>query len=224
VLSPFRTPLRVALAALIGAASLALLTSSASAGETSGERPDLPPSTREELAKIFDPALEELGLRTTRAGLQDLETYRFTDTGTHLAVYVEPIQTDGVEESFYVDRITSSAKVFLPKVFRRWSALESFDVCIEPVEIPGPTPPPVTQIFVTDDTYRSVKWKRADLSTLVERAAEESTGSSESGNRETFFLYVSPRLHDVPAYERAREDAGLPPREERTTPSTTARY
>jgi hypothetical protein len=170
----------------------------------------LPPSSREELAKIFDPQLEKLGLRTTRAGLQDLQTYEFTETGTHLAVYVEPIETEGIEDAFYVDRVASSAKVFLPRVFRRWPGLESFDVCIEPVEIPTPTPPPVTQIFVTDDTVASVKWKRADLATLVERAAEESTGSSESGNRETFFLYISPRLEDVPAYERAREEAGLP--------------
>ena len=180
----------------------------------------LPPSEREELAKIFDPALEKLGLRTARAGLQDLETYKFTDDGTHLAVYVEPIETDGIDDEFYLDRVASSAKVFLPKVYRRWPGLESFDVCIEPVEIASPTPPPVTQILVTKDTLGSVKWKRADLSTLIERAAEESTGSSESGNRETFFLYISPRLHDLPDYQRARKEAGLPSESETT--STTA--
>ncbi len=184
----------------------------------------LPPHTREELAAIFDPALKKLGLVTTRAGLQDLETYRFTEDGTHLAIYVEPIETEGVDADFYLDRIASSARVFLPKVYERWPGLESFDVCIEPVEIPSPTPPPVTQIFVTDDTYRSIKWKKADLSTLVKRAAKESKGSSESGNRETFFLYISPRLQDAKAYTDAREDAGLPPVEERSTPTTTARY
>jgi hypothetical protein len=215
-----RTVRRLAAVATLTTAVLA--TTAIVAPMAPAQTGSLPPPTREELAKIFDPQLEELGLRTTRAGLQDLETYRFTDDGTHLAVYVEPIETEGVEESFYLGRVASSAKVFLPKVFRRWPGLESFDVCIEPVESPSPTPPPVTQIFVTDDTYRSVKWKRADLATLVERAADESTGSSESGNRETFFLYLSPRLHDVPAYERAREDAGLPP-PERTTSTTGSR-
>jgi hypothetical protein len=213
---PFEQSLRRRFAAIatLGAALLTatVLVAPAARAQTG----PLPPSQREQLAKIFDPALKKLGLRTTRAGLQDLETYRFTADGTHLAVYVEPIETDGIEDEFYVDRVASSAKVFLPKVFNRWPGLESFDVCIEPVEIPSPTPPPVTQIFVTKDTFGSVKWKRADLAALIERAAEESTGSSESGNRETFFLYLSPRLHDVPEYERAREDAGLP-----TTTTTT---
>jgi hypothetical protein len=199
----------------VSVASISIPVTVASAGtgrgddQTAGQL-DLPPYTRDELAELFDPALEKLGLRTTRASLQDLEDYRQSPTGTHLAYYVEPIETEGIDDAFYLDRIASTTKIFLPKVFKKWSDLEGFDICLEPVEIPTPSPPPVTQLQVDRETAKDIKWRRADLAELVGEAAERSTGATESGDRESFFLYISPRLRDAKQLQDAREDAGLP--------------
>ena len=210
----------VALVATSGVVVETVAASTPSGGDTSDQSAgqlDLPPYTRGELAEIFDPALKKIGLRTTRASLQDLEEYRQSPTGTHLAYYVEPIETEGVDDAFYLDRIASTTKIFLPKVFKEWSDLEGFDICLEPVEIPSPSPPPVTQLQVNRETAKDIKWKRADLGDLVGEAAERSTGATESGDRESFFLYISPRLHDAKQLQDARADAGLPP-----TPTTTS--
>ena len=214
-----RSPLRlarVALVALVGASALAVPATAASAGSGSdgdagAQTLDLPPYSRDALAAIFDPALAKLGLRTTRASLQDLEVYRSSPTGTHLAMYVEPIDPQGVDDDYYLERVASTTKVFLPKVFARWSDLESFDVCMEPVEIPSPSPPPVTQLQVDRKTAKKIRWQRSDLADLVGEAAKRSEGDDESGNRESFFLYLSPRLRGSKLYLDARDDAGLPP-------------
>ncbi len=201
---------RGAVALVVG---LALVTSVAPGATAGGgdAAPDLPPDTRDELAAIFDPALAKLGLRTTRATLQDLESYKSSPTGTHLAMYVEPIDPTGVDDDYYLDRITTTTRIFVPKVFNRWSALESFDVCMEPVENPSPSPPPVTQLLVNRKTAKKIRWRRADLADLIDEAAQRSERGAESGSRDSFFLYVSPRLRDAQAYEDARDEAGLPP-------------
>ncbi|HUF85625.1 MAG TPA: hypothetical protein VMQ81_13660, partial [Acidimicrobiia bacterium] len=56
------------------------------------EERSLPPNDFEQLADIFDPKLEPLGLKLTRGALIDTAEgrYRPSDTGRHLAVYVEP--------------------------------------------------------------------------------------------------------------------------------------
>jgi hypothetical protein len=203
----------VSLAIIVGVSALVLPAPFAFAdedGDHRGAQLDLPPFSRDELAAIFDPALKKLGLRTTRASLQDLEEYRASPTGTHLAYYVEPIDPQGVDDEYYLDRIASTTKVFLPKVFKRWSDLEGFDVCLEPVDIPSPSPPPISQLQVNRKTAKSIKWQRADLADLVDEAAKRADGSDESGDRESFFLYISPRLHDAEQFLDAREKAGLP--------------
>jgi len=173
---------------------------------------DLPPPTRQALARIFDPALKELGLRTARAGLQDPDkSYRFTKDGTHLAVYVEPTSKGEVEGAVFLENVVASAQVYLPTVFRRWPGLETFDVCLEPEAIfaPTPFPPPVTQLQVSKEAAAEVRWKRLTLARLLELVA--ASGDGETGDRESLFLYLSPRLRDEPAYLDAREAAGLPP-------------
>jgi hypothetical protein len=219
VLPLVRTSLRAALAGALAAACLVVPASVAGAGTDAGETAttaasgqlDLPPASLDELAPLFDPQLKKLGLKTTRASLQDLEEYRQSPTGTHLAWYVEPIDPEGIDDDFYLERIASSAKIFLPKVFKEWSDLEGFDICLEPVEIPSPSPPPISQLQVNRETAKQIRWKRADLADLIGEAAERSKGSVESGDRESFFLYISPRLRDAKQFEQAREDAGLPP-------------
>jgi hypothetical protein len=226
VLPGLRTSVCVALAALIGGSTAALPATVASAGTGNGDEQtagqlDLPPSTRDELARIFDSALKKIGLRTTRASLQDPEEYRRSPTGTHLAYYVEPIEVEGVDDTFYLDRIASTTKIFLPKVFKEWSDLEGFDICLEPVEIPSPSPPPVTQLQVNRETAKDITWKRADLADLIGEAAERSAGATESGDRESFFLYISPQLRDAKQLQQARDHAGLPPTPTTTRPPTT---
>jgi hypothetical protein len=202
--------LRLALVALVGAVSLLVPVTAATAGGDGAGQLDLPPSTRDELARMFDPALSKLGLRTTRATLQDLETYESSPTGTHLALYVEPIDVAGADDAFYLDRIASTSRIFLPKVFKRWSDVESFDVCMEPAENPSPAPPPVTQLLVVRKAAKKIDWKHADLAALLGEAAKRSERGDESGSRDSFFLYVSPRLRDANAYQEAAEDARLP--------------
>lgn len=205
---------RLALVAVVALSMLAPMTA-ARAGTTDttsgAQQLDLPPYSRDDLAKIFDPALKKLGLRTTRASLQDLERYRASPTGTHLAYYVEPIDPQGVDDEYYLDRIASTAQVFLPKVFKEWSDLEGFDVCLEPVEIPSPSPPPVSQLQVDRATAKTIRWRKADLAKLMEEAAERSEGADETGSRDSFFLYLSPRLRDSDTYVEARDEAHLPP-------------
>lgn len=207
--SRIATAARLALAGIVVATSLAVPATASAAGGK-GDL-DLPPHERDEIAEIFDPALKKLGLRMTRASLQDLESYRSSPTGTHLATYVEPINPDGVDDEFYVQRIVETARVFLPRVFREWSDLEGFDVCLEPVDVPTPVPPPVSQLQVDRKTAKTIKWRRADLADLLKEAADRSKGGDQSGDRDSFFLYISPRLRDAPSFEAARQEAGLPP-------------
>jgi len=211
VRSPIATVARLAVAGIVVATSLAVPATAFAAGNGDTGDLDLPPHERDDIAEIFDPALKKLGLRMTRASLQDLESYRSSPTGTHLATYVEPINPDGVDDDFYLERIVETARVFLPRVFKEWSDLEGFDVCLEPVDIPTPVPPPVSQVQVDRKTAKTIKWRRADLADLMKEAADRSEGGDQSGDRDSFFLYISPRLRDAPSFEAARQDAGLPP-------------
>ena len=81
----------------------------------------LPPADRDEIAAIFDPLLEPLGLRTTRAALQRTDNYEQDPDGRHLAVYVEPIGTTYTDAQF-VDGYVDVARVYLPP---RVQALEA---------------------------------------------------------------------------------------------------
>jgi hypothetical protein len=165
----------------------------------------LPPPDREDLVRIFDPKVADLGFRTTRARLQNLDTYEIDPQGRHLAIYLEPIE-DGFTDAEYVAAVTETAKVFLPMVFRRWKGLESFDVCLEPLpsEDSSESPPPVTQLLVTRDGLNDVKWKKVTLSELI--AASNANEEAEYDER-TFYLYFVPRLDEQPALLDARAAA-----------------
>lgn len=186
---------------------LALVTTD-SAGAKVGAR-SLPPSNRDALARIFDPLLRDLGLRTTRAGLQSLRSYQFTPKGRHLAIYVEPI-TNSYDDAKYIENYTDLAKVFLPLVFTRWKALKSFDVCQEPRPIDNdqPEPPPRTQILVSRTGAKYVRWRTATLATLIKTARNHVHNGPGLAD---FSVYFDFGLRKVPAYTEASDRAGPPP-------------
>jgi hypothetical protein len=114
-----------------------------------GESTPRPPSDFEELAAIFDPMVEPMGLQVTRASLVDLDSYDESDTGNHLALYVEP--TGEYSRADYVEGVSELTNLLTPMIFERWTAIDSYDVCQEPA--PGDdnqaAPPPVTQVHAT---------------------------------------------------------------------------
>jgi hypothetical protein len=165
----------------------------------------LPPPDREDLVRIFDPKVADLGFRTTRARLQNLDTYEIDPQGRHLAIYLEPIE-EGFTDAEYVAAVTETAKVFLPMVFKRWKGLESFDVCLEPLpsEDSSESPPPVTQLLVTRVGLRDVKWKTV---TLIELIAASNANEAAQYDERTFYLYLVPRLDEQPELLDARAAA-----------------
>jgi hypothetical protein len=92
------------------------------------------------------------------------------------------------------------SRIFLPRVFKEWQDLESFDVCQEPV--PGvddrESPPPVTQLLVSRKGAKRVRWPKATLQDILE-AAQLPPGSPPESTRD-FFLFVNAALAKQPAY------------------------
>jgi len=172
---------------------LVAVIAGAACASDAGEARSLPPNDFEELAAIFDSQLEPLGLKLTRGALIDTREgrYRESDTGRHLAVYVEP--TGDYTPAEYAEGIVPSAQVFLPDVFERWDELKTFDVCQEP--LPGvddrKEPPPVTQIYVSRAEARDLDWNTVTLAELL--AAEEPS-------RESYRLYVAPEITNDPSW------------------------
>lgn len=189
--------------ALVVAAGVLVAASPASAGSASAK---LPPSDRASLARIFDPKLAPLGLRVTRAALQELGTYNVADDGRHLAIYVEPI-ADDYSTSDYVKNIVPVARVFLPLVFKRWSGLRSFDVCQEPLpsDDPSTVPPPVTQVAVSRRGVKRVHWRDAKLVDVL--AAEPRSERERQAVPTLFHFYANRVVRADPTYQRAVERA-----------------
>jgi len=189
--------LAAALVALSALVATVVPTNRASAAGT-----DLPPSTLDALQRRFDPQVEALGLRVTRAMLQNLQTYEQDPEGTHLALYVEPIKP-GYTNAQYLKNFTKLTHLLVPAVFERWKGLESFDICQEPVDDPRAVPPPVTQIFVERDSLDRVSgWRRANLTQLL--AASPRVRSIAAG----YYVYFAPDLRDEPLFVDAAAKAG----------------
>ncbi len=173
----------------------------------------LPPSRRDAIAKLFDRQLRELGYRTTRASLVKHRIYGAPTDGPHLAIYVEPIDPAGVSPKASVDAILPLARIFLPRVFERWSDLASFDVCQEPASSAdsSPSPAPLVQLALTRKWAKRVDWRRASLADLVGGAAQAGDpGALALGDTRKLYLFVDPTLADVGAYRKARSAVGLP--------------
>ena len=171
---------------------------------------ELPPAKLAALKKTFNAKVKPLGLRITRALLQNIETYRPDPEGTHLALYVEPIRA-GYSDTRYVENFTTLTRRFIPAVFDRWPALESFDICQEPVDDAREVPPPTTQIFVARTALGRVSdWRRADLEQLL--AASPRVRDVASG----YFVYFAPELRDEPTFAEAAANAGWTPTDTET--------
>jgi hypothetical protein len=158
-------------------ACITTVTAIAASGAGAARR--LPPPDRDDLARIFDPMLEDLGLRTTRARLQNLRTYETDPNGRHLAIYVEPID-ESYTDAEYIENFTETAKIFLPLVYKRWRGLKSFDVCQEPrsSEDSREEPPARTQLLVTRAGAKDVRWRTVTLVTLLTEALEHRSDRS----------------------------------------------
>jgi hypothetical protein len=177
----------------------------------------LPPADFKTLARVFDPALRKLGLRTSRAMLQNIKTYARDPHGSHLAVYVQPINASYTDAE-YVTHFVPVAQVFLHSIFKRWKDLRSFDVCQEPRpgEDPRREPPPVTQLYVTRAGATGVRWQHATIADLVEATAHNKPPTKTDGGINDVFAYFTARLNSQPTLVRAQAAAGAT-----TTTSTT---
>ncbi len=126
----------------------------------------LPPYRLEELQALFDPMVEPLGYRVTRGSVFDIGTSEVSSGGTHLALYVEPL--DDISFDQFAFDFPELVKVFLPFVFDRWPELTSFDVCQEPFGHQEDTPPSLTLIDLTREAAADVDWQGIDLATLID--------------------------------------------------------
>jgi hypothetical protein len=163
---------------------------------------DLPPADLTALKKELNPIVRPLGLRVTRGMLQNLETYETDPQGTHLALYVEPVDP-GYTNAQYLRNFTRLTRALVPLVFQRWKGLETFDVCQEPVGNPAEVPPPRTQIFVARTALDRVgSWKKASLTDLL--VASPRSRNVSAG----YYVYFDPTLRNEPAFVRAATKAG----------------
>jgi hypothetical protein len=155
----------------------------------------LPPAGALDLEPIFGAPLAELGLKLTdRGGLIDRHGggYEPSASGTHLALYVEPIGPRTVTQ--YIDGIRGVAVVFAD-IFERWPGLESYDVCQEPVgedDPSGAEPLPVTQIELTKAEAAAIDWDTVSVIDLVRASLATPPGLT---------LRVSSALASDPAYQ-----------------------
>lgn len=129
----------------------------------------LPPHERDALAAIFDPLVEPLGYRVTRAALITRDTYVVDPAGDHLAIYLSPLDDIGFDR--FATDLPAITEVFLPLVFERWPALASFDVCQEPFASESQTPPSQTIVDLTREAAALVEWNGIDLAGLIDAGA-----------------------------------------------------
>ena len=149
----------------------------------------LPTNDEAELISIFDPLLEPVGLRTTRAGLYDLsQGFVRDDQGTHLALYADPIDPDGEgwDTARYIEAVVPGMAAVTPFIFDTWSGIESMDLCQEPPhrEAPEPEPPIVTQVALGRSDSAAIDWERARLADLMEAQLRSPETARVRGDEE----------------------------------------
>lgn len=164
-------------------------------GDSDTAEAKLPPAKKAEIEKVFASDIERLGMRLTRGARVDAKTRKPSATGTHLAVYVEPLAPYTADD--YARRIVAVTKVFVPRSFDTWRGLTSFDVCQEPVQSVDarPEPPPKTQVNMTREAAREVGWKAVDLPQLL-------TDAKRLGTR-ALSVYAEPEVRRTPMYQDA---------------------
>ena len=164
------------------------------------------PADLDDVRAVFADDLADLGLRLTdRGGVLERDGYVESTTGTHLALYVEPI--GAYSDDDYAEGILTTARLLGPEALRRWDALESFDVCQEQ---PGTTTvdgepdlAPYTQLDMTRAQVEALDWDTLTLAELLAVASEQAG--------EGIRLYVGDPIQASAAFVAAREEAGLSP-------------
>lgn len=164
------------------------------------------PAGLDEVREVFADDLADLGLRLTdRGGVLERDGYVASTTGTHLALYVAPI--GAYSEDDYAEGVLATARLLGPEIFRRWSALESFDVCQEQ---PGtrsvggqPDLAPFTQLDMTEARVADLDWDTLTLAELLAVASEHAG--------EGIRLYVADPIQESPTFVDAKGTAGLSP-------------
>ena len=156
---------------------------------------ELPPPHALDLEPLYGDALAALGLQLTdRGGTIDRSGggYIASPEGTHLALYVEPIDDRSMDE--YIDGILDVAVVF-SDIYDRWPGLETYDVCQEPTDpdgTQGPEPLPVTQIELTRAESDAIDWDSVTVEDLVQGARADPP---------LLALRVSSEMAEEPAYQ-----------------------
>jgi hypothetical protein len=160
----------------------------------------LPPNDVVALRALYNPVLEPMGLTLTRGELIDLSNdgYEPSDTGTHLALYVEP--TGPYTDAQYVEGFWDVASLVTPDVFARWSGLVSYDICQEPLPADDDraTPFPVTQVNLTRAAAETIDWENGSLADLIVASRE---------NRD-IKIVVNRDLRSTPEYQAVLDEAG----------------
>ena len=167
-------------------------TEPTAATNTTFNAADYPPEAEADIAAIFNPLVEQYGLRFTYGNLIDRTangTFRSSPTGDHLALYVEPI--GDYTDTEYIDNTWVLAQL-TPWVFETWPALESWDFCQEPrpEENSEARPPPVTQLDIFRAHADEIDWENGSLIDLILASQEEPTTA----------LRIDPRLQQQPAF------------------------
>ncbi len=160
----------------------------------------LPPNDVGTLRRLYDPALAALGLRLTRGALIDTsgDSYMPSDSGTHLALYVEPLD-DTYTPADYVEGLWTVSALVTPDVFARWSGVASYDICQEPPPSvdDDKDPLPYTQINLTRAESAAFDWASGSLPVLL--AAARTSGD--------FDLVVAKEVRTTPQYQAANSAA-----------------
>lgn len=158
------------------------------------EATDYPPNDPTGLAELINPLVEPLGLVFTRGSLNDTSAggYEPSDTGNHLALYVEPIGEYTDED--YINGLYTVAAAATPFVFETFGALTSYDICQEPrpEDDSSPVPPPATQVNIEREAAESYDWENGDLESMLRHAFEVGGDS--------FAIIVAPPLDSVPLF------------------------
>jgi hypothetical protein len=156
-----------------------------------------PPSAIDELAEIFDPQLEPLGLRITRGGLFDRRDGRYdpSDEGNHPALYAEPLDDADYDDADYVEGLGTVTALVTPQVFDRWPGVDTYDICQEPPAAvdDSEAPAPYTQIEIGREAADAVDWDTATAATVI--------ALGESGEAR---VVVTPSVSQDPAYLEAQ--------------------
>lgn len=172
----------------------------------------LPPNDVGSLRALYDPALEALGVRVTRAELVDTTGNKYVpaNDGRHLAIYVEPIADYSDEQ--YLNGFWNVTALMTQDVFERWADLESYDLCQEPLPAvdDSPEPFPVTQVNISRGAASTIDWQDGDLVDLLVVARTDPDAR----------IVVNRRIRDTPAYVAA--DAAARTKAAAATTNTSA--